>query len=192
MGYCRERRYQKKQALAVNRLHYKHYKENRMNPGHTFGTVARRKTMKIGIFLLFILLSATTALAAVPGNILGAWKTDGGDSKVELIRCGDKICGKIIWLKVPRYIDRVDGPVGKIKVDRKSPDKSQRNRPILGLQVIKGLTATGNNLWENGLCYDPESGRSYTCKMKLASPDRLELRGYIGVSLIGRTFSLTR
>jgi uncharacterized protein (DUF2147 family) len=148
--------------------------------------------MKIGIFLVIILMAATTALAAVPGTILGAWKTDGGDSWVELFRCGEKICGKIVWLKVPRYIDSVDGPVGKTKVDRKNPDPAQRHRPILGLQVLKGLTAKGNNRWENGICYNPESGRSYTCKMKLTSPGRLDLRGFIGLSLFGRTFGLTR
>jgi uncharacterized protein (DUF2147 family) len=123
---------------------------------------------------------------------LGTWKTDGGDSQLELFTCADKICGKIVWLKVPRYIDVNDGPVGAIKVDRKSSDPALRNRPILGLQVMKGLTAKGGNRWDNGVCYDPESGRSYKCKMRLSSPGRLELRGYIGISLIGRTFALTR
>ncbi len=111
---------------------------------------------------------------------------------MELFRCGGKICGKIVWLKIPNYIDSNDGPVGKKKVDRKSPNPGLRNRPILGLQVMKGLTAKGDKRWENGTCYDPETGKSYKCKMQLASPGRLELRGYVGISLIGRTFGLTR
>ena len=57
---------------------------------------------------------------------------------------------------------------------------------------MKGLTAKGDKQWGNGTCYDPESGKSYKCKMKLTSPRRLELRGYIGISLIGRNFVLTR
>ena len=148
--------------------------------------------MKIWTFFATVLLTATTAFGAGPSDILGSWKTDGGDSQLELFRCGEKICGKIVWLKVPNYIDSEDGPVGTTKVDRKNPDPALRNRPILGLQVIKGLTAKGNNRWENGTCYDPETGKSYKCKMRLASPDRLELRGYIGISLIGRNFVLTR
>jgi len=148
--------------------------------------------MKACMVLLAVLLAATTAFGAVPAGIVGSWKTDGGDSQLELFKCGEKICGKIVWLKVPKYIDSNDGPVGKTKVDRKSPDPALRNRPILGLQVMKGLTAKGANRWENGTCYDPESGRSYKCKMNLSAPGRLELRGYVGISLIGRTFALTR
>lgn len=75
---------------------------------------------------------------------------------------------------------------------RKNPDPALRNRPILGLPVMKGLTAKGANRWDNGYCYDPETGKSYKCKMYLKSPKRLELRGYIGISLIGRDFVLTR
>jgi uncharacterized protein (DUF2147 family) len=148
--------------------------------------------MKIFTIAAALLLAATTAFGAVPANILGSWKTDGGDSKLEFFKCGEKICGKIIWLKVPKYIDSNDGPVGTTKVDRKSPDPKLRSRPILGLQVMKGLTAKGANQWDSGICYDPETGKNYKCKMRLSAPDRLELRGYIGISLIGRTFALTR
>jgi len=148
--------------------------------------------MWIWTCMTIVLLTATTAIGAVPNNILGTWKTDGGDSQLEFFQCGDKICGKIVWLKKPNYIDRKDGPVGTTKVDRKNPVPTLRNRPILGLQVMKGLTATGNNRWEKGICYDPETGKSYKCKMQLAGPNRLNLRGYIGISLIGRNFALTR
>jgi len=142
--------------------------------------------------LAAILLAAATASGAGQGDILGPWKTDGGDSLLEFFKCGDKICGKITWLKAPNYIDRKDGPVGKTKVDRKNPNPALRNRPILGLEVMKGLTPKGANRWGNGACYDPETGKSYKCKMSLKSPKHLELRGYIGISLIGRDFSLTR
>jgi len=147
--------------------------------------------MKILIFFVSLLLTATTAFGAGP-SILGIWKTDGGDSKLELFRCGTKVCGKIVWLKVPRYIDSVDGPIGKTKIDWKNPEPALRKRPILGLQVVKGLTAKSNYRWDKGTCYDPETGKDYKCKMQLVSPDRLDMRGFIGVSLIGRTFSLSR
>lgn len=148
--------------------------------------------MKVWTLFVTILLTTTTAFAAGPDDILGLWNTAGGDSRLELFKCANKICGKIVWLKVPKYIDSADGPIGKIKVDRKNPDPAVRNRPILGLQVMQGLTARSGNRWDSGKCYDPESGRSYKCKMQLASPERLNIRGYIGISLIGRNFSLTR
>jgi uncharacterized protein (DUF2147 family) len=148
--------------------------------------------MKAWTFLATILLTATTTFGAGPSDIIGSWKTEENDSLLEFIRCGEKICGKIVWLKHPNYMNNKDGPVGKIKVDRKNPNPALRTRPILGLQVMKGLTAKGNNRWGNGTCYDPETGKSYKCKMQMASPDRLELRGYIGISLIGRNYTLTR
>jgi uncharacterized protein (DUF2147 family) len=148
--------------------------------------------MKVLAFLATVLLTATTAIGAGPGDVLGSWNTTGGDSQLELFKCGEKICGKIVWLKVPNYISAKDGPVGQIKVDRKNPDPALRSRPILGLQVMSGLTAKGDKRWGSGSCYDPQTGKNYKCKMLLASPDRLEMRGFIGISLIGRTFVLTR
>jgi len=148
--------------------------------------------MKLLIVIAAVLLTAATAFGAGPGDIFGAWNTAGGDSKLELFKCGTKVCGKIVWLKVPSYIDPVDGPVGKTKVDWKNPNPAVRKRPILGLQVVKGLTARSNYRWDKGTCYDPETGKEYKCKMQLIAPDRLDLRGFIGVSLLGRTFSLTR
>ena len=148
--------------------------------------------MKIWAVITTIILTASNVSGAISDNILGAWKTDGGDSQVELFRCRDKICGKVIWLKVPNYIDRNDGPVGVKKTDRNNPVPALRNRPIVGMLVMKGFTANGSNRWERGICYDPHTGKSYRCKMKLASPGRLELRGYIGIALIGRTFGMSR
>lgn len=148
--------------------------------------------MKVWTFMATILLTATTTFGAGQSDILGSWKTEEDDSILEFFRCGEKICGKIVWLKQPNYMNNKDGPVGKTKVDRKNPNPALRTRPILGLQVMKGLTARANRRWVNGTCYDPETGKSYKCKMKLASPNRLELRGYIGISLIGRNYTLTR
>ena len=146
----------------------------------------------IRAFSVAVMLAAATACGANPNDVIGPWQTDGESSSVEIFRCGEKLCGKIVWLKNPNYVSSSDGPVGMPKVDRKNPDPALRNRPIIGLQVIEGLTATGNNRWEHGTCYDPESGNSYQCKMRLEKPGRLEVRGFIGISLLGRTYVLTR
>lgn len=148
--------------------------------------------MNIWTGVAVVLLTATTAFSAGPDDVLGLWKTAGGDSQLELFRCRDKICGKVVWLKVPKYIDSADGPVGKTKVDRKNPNPALRNRPILGLMVMQGFTPKGSNRWVNGTSYNPETGKSYKSKMQLKSSKRLELRGFIGISLIGRNLVLTR
>lgn len=148
--------------------------------------------MKLSILFLLILLCAANAFAYGMEEIVGRWRTAGDSSEVEFYRCGEKLCGKVAWLKNTNYINSKDGPIGTPKTDRKNPDATLQNRSILGLQVIEGLTATGEHRWENGSCYDPESGNSYKCKIHLASPGQLEIRGFIGFSVLGRTYTLTR
>lgn len=148
--------------------------------------------MKFLIYSAAILLVTATSCGAGSPDVIGAWKTAGNSSKLEIFTCGEKLCGKVVWMKNPNFIDANDGPVGAPKFDRKNPDPALRNRPILGLQVIEGLTVAGNGTWEHGKCYDPESGNTYRCKMHMTSPDRLEMRGYVGIPLFGRTYSLTR
>jgi uncharacterized protein (DUF2147 family) len=115
-----------------------------------------------------------------------------GESKVEIFMCGEKFCGKIIWLKNPIYTDSNDGQVGTSIIDRKNPDPALRSRPLIGLRILEGFTAEGYNTWGNGTCYDPISGKTYRGKIHQPAPDRLELRGYIGIPLFGRSSVWTR
>jgi len=148
--------------------------------------------MKILTCLMTLLLSAAPSFGADVNGILGIWKTEMDESKVEVFTCGDKICGKIVWLKNPVYTDSRDGEVGTPLLDRKNPDPGRKNRPIIGLQIMDGFTELGGNTWGNGTCYDPKSGNTYRGKIHLAAPDRLELRGFIGIPLFGRTSVWTR
>jgi len=148
--------------------------------------------MKILTCFTILLLSATTAFCAGLNGILGVWNTELDESKVEIFRCGEKICGKIIWLKNPVYTDSRDGEVGTPVIDRKNPVPALENRPVLGLRILEGFVEQGDNTWGDGTCYDPKSGNTYRGKIHLDAPDRLELRGYIGIPLFGRTSVWTR
>lgn len=143
--------------------------------------------MKSVTFFLFILLAASTAFSAGPNDILGIWRTESDEAKVEIFQCGAKICGKIIWLKNPNYTDSNDGQIDTPIIDHKNPDPALRSRPVLGLKILEGFTPEDGNSWGNGTCYDPKSGKAYRGKIHLAAPDRLELRGYIGIPLFGRS-----
>lgn len=110
--------------------------------------------MKILTSFMIILLVATIAFSAGPNDILGIWKTEGDESKVEIHRCGEKICGTIIWLKNPIYTDSRDGAVGTPVIDRKNPDPALKSRPVLGLRLLEGFSAEDDNTWGNGSCYD--------------------------------------
>jgi uncharacterized protein (DUF2147 family) len=148
--------------------------------------------MKISLWFTLLLLTATTACGADSSDILGIWKTEKDEAKVEIFSCGEKICGKIIWLKNPLYTDSRNGEFGTPLLDHNNPDPALRKRPILGLQILAGFTPAAGNNWVNGTCYDPKSGNTYRGKIHLAASDRLELRGYIGIPLFGRTSVWTR
>lgn len=67
-----------------------------------------------------------------------------------------------------------------------------RTRPLIGMQFMKGFEYDGDNKWDEGTIYDPESGKTYSCYMKMLGKDKMEVKGYIGISLIGRAQTWTR
>ena len=149
----------------------------------------RTVSIPVGMFLL----SLSVAFAAGEGNILGLWNTPGNDCKMEIFKCGDKYCGRIAWLKEPYYpADDDQGMAGRVVVDRQNPNPDLRTRPLIGLQIVEGLTYNAKNVWEKGTIYNPENGKVYRCRMTLSDSDRLEVRGFIGIPLLGGTSVWTR
>lgn len=122
-----------------------------------------------------------------PDACLGTWLTGSKKGHVQIYKQGDKYFGKIVWLKEPN-----DPATGKPRTDAKNPDVLQKNRHLLGLVNLRDFKYEGNNTWEDGKIYDPETGKEYSCKIKLTNANQLDVRGFIGVSLIGRTDSWVR
>jgi uncharacterized protein (DUF2147 family) len=143
--------------------------------------------------ILFGFAFLSPAYAASADDVLGAWVTQKGNSKVTIYKCGkskDKFCGKITWLKEPNY-PADDKMAGQAKVDRENPDASKHTRPIMGLNLVWGFKFDGSK-WVDGKIYNPEDGKTYSCFMELESPNKLKVRGYVGVSLLGKTVHWTR
>jgi len=142
---------------------------------------------------LIIGLLTTPVYADGPDGVLGMWMTAGGKARVEITKQGDVYGGSIVWLKEPLYpADDEQGMGGKPKVDRNNPDKSLRGQAIIGLKLVQGFKYAGDNVWNDGTIYDPESGKTYSCKMTLMMDGSLRVRGYVGISLFGRTEIWTR
>ena len=150
--------------------------------------------MKISIFAAIICLALSAACYAVNGDdILGVWNNEEKDARIEVFRCDDKYCGKIVWIKEPNYPEgSTEGPPGTPRLDNHNPEPAHRTRPIFGLQIVKDFVFAGDSLWKGGTVYDPKNGKTYSGKIKLVSPDQLDLRGYIGIPLLGRTTTWTR
>lgn len=140
-----------------------------------------------------ILVSGTAVHAVEKDDILGVWLNQEKDAKIEIFSCEEKYCGKIVWLKEPNYLpDSKDGIPGMPKLDHNNPDEALRKVPVIGLQIVHGLTYAGKSRWKKGRIYDPKNGKTYSAKIKLVDPHQLDLRGYIGISLLGRTATWTR
>jgi len=145
--------------------------------------------MKSILTLLFIVLSAPIVFAQDVANaILGTWKNGEGTGHIEIYKTtSGHYAGKIVWLKEP-----IDEETGKPKLDKRNPDKSKRTMPTLNLVNLHGFTYDPKDKEWNGFIYDPKNGKEYDCRAELKDANTLKVRGYIGISLIGRTDTWTR
>jgi uncharacterized protein (DUF2147 family) len=124
--------------------------------------------------------TATTSAFAAAAPINGRWLTQDRDAIVEVGPCGDTICGR-----VAKFLVRP--PQGNDQKDTKNPDPKLRNRRLLGMAVVYGLKADGNE-WK-GTIYDPKSGRSYRSVVYLAKNGTLKVKGCFGPICRGQNWT---
>jgi uncharacterized protein (DUF2147 family) len=145
--------------------------------------VAVAPSAAAGLLLALGLFVGGRASAATP---VGIWYAEGGAAKVAIEPCGEELCGRVVWLRSPFDEDGCD------LQDRRNPDPTLRARKVEGLEILRGLTRRADGTWVNGRIYDPTTGNTYTCQLALDGDDRIRLRGYVGIPLIGRTTTWTR
>lgn len=135
--------------------------------------------MKKVFFIL--LVSVCYTLSAEGQTIFGKWKsidtkTGKTEAIIEVFKEENKAYAKIIEILNPADKD-------KICIYCKGKNK---NKPILGMVILDGLKKNGDE-WSGGKIIDPKNGNIYKCYIKLKDASTLKLRGYIGISLFGRT-----
>jgi uncharacterized protein (DUF2147 family) len=127
------------------------------------------------LLLILYLLAVITGFAQsnnLPNTINGIYWSPKKDAKIEIYEKAGHYFGKTIWMAIP----------GK---DKKNPKQVLRNRELLGLDLLTDF-AFDNGAYSGGEVYDPESGKTYDCIMTLKA-GQLKVRGYVGISLFGRT-----
>jgi len=139
-------------------------------------------TARTLVAAMAVLLTAFTSVrVARAGPPEGRWLTQDEGGVVEVYRCGDAFCGRLIWFRMQSLHDNPQA------LDVHNPTVGLRNKPLCGLVILSGFTPDGQDQWSGGSAYDPESGRTYSGEMTLKPDGHLSLRGYIGISLFGRS-----
>ena len=123
------------------------------------------------ILLFFTLLS----FAQSGDALIGTYMTDKNEGMVDITKKGNKYYGTLTWTKTPG------------KLDEFNPDAKQKTDKLAGKEILKDFVFDGKDLWHNGTIYDPKNGKTYSCKITRDDKGNLNVRGYIGVSMLGRT-----
>ncbi|CAN5157631.1 hypothetical protein BH10PSE7_BH10PSE7_09520 [soil metagenome] len=112
-------------------------------------------------FALAALMTVASAGMALAADPTGTWVMGNGKVTVKITKCrADALCAHIVDLKEPVYKD------GTKKIDKYNPDKSLRDRPLIGLALLQGMEASGEDQWE-GAIYNPDDGKTYSATMAL-------------------------
>jgi uncharacterized protein (DUF2147 family) len=139
--------------------------------------------------LLALLLLPLLPGAARASDPAGLWWAEGGSAQVEIRYCRDgALCGQVVWLRHP-----FDEHGCELR-DVENPQPALRSRPVAGLEILSDLRSSPENPgeWNGGEIYDPGSGRTYAVVVEMDGPDRLRLRGYLGIRILGRTTTWVR
>ncbi|MBS1643814.1 MAG: DUF2147 domain-containing protein [Bacteroidetes bacterium] len=143
--------------------------------------------MRWGLILMASLLSMCySPLFAQKDKLEGLWYNEEKSAKIDIYKAVDGYYwGKIVWLKEPNRD-------GKPKLDIKNSKEKLRTRPIMNMPILSRFTKDGDNTYDGGEIYDPKNGKTYSCTITYRNDNELGIRGYIGISLIGRTTTWTR
>jgi uncharacterized protein (DUF2147 family) len=131
----------------------------------------------------WVALISSGALAQ--GSPAGLWKTydDEGRQEKALVRIVEG--NGVLTGRIERLLDPADGrdPVCERCTDER------RGRPVLGMTILRDLRKTADaDGWDGGDILDPDDGRIYRARLRLRDGGRrLEVRGYVGLPLLGRS-----
>ncbi|MEM8895358.1 MAG: DUF2147 domain-containing protein [Bacteroidota bacterium] len=133
------------------------------------------------LFLAVGFLNVSEVLAN-GDDIIGIWKPSNERSMLKIDKEGDKYYAQVVWLLEPNDEN------GNPRTDINNPDESLRSTPLKGHRILKDLIYDEDEqVWTDGTIYDPNNGSTYSCTIEKKDDNTIEVRGYIGASIFGRT-----
>jgi uncharacterized protein (DUF2147 family) len=148
--------------------------------GQTMAGTRRRRRFG-ALAVLFGVALAVLASDEKESRILGNWLTESKDGIIQIsLGAGASYEGRIVGGSHPG------------RLDEKNPDPAQRSQPLRGQVILRNLRYDGDGKWSGGTIYEPDTGRAYKCLVELIAPDTIKMRGFIGISLLGKSQTWTR
>lgn len=135
--------------------------------------IFRFSKLSAGAIAAALMLASAVAAQGPNGDVSGVWIDHTGQGAVEIAPCGNRVCGRVVWLKDPEH-------------------RSRSGKRICGAQVLGDLRKEGGNLWDSGWIYNPEDEERFSASLQLANADTLMVTGYLGIKLLGETFTWKR
>lgn len=142
---------------------------------------------KMTIIMLLVSFFSVAGRHSGGDDIVGTWLVGNKEAHVSIFKSGKYYYGKISWLRNP------NDEHGNPKTDLNNRDEHQHGKHILGLLLLKSFEYNASeNSWEKGTIYDPQNGKTYSCKLLMTNMNTMEVRGYVGIAMIGRTDTWTK
>ena len=147
----------------------------------------------IRLSLCFALLSLNAAAAAnpAPDGPFPAefWVSQKDGWTVKTATCDGGLCAYLVDFKL-----KPNDPPGYQPVDEHNPDRKKRGERMCNHMMMGGFHPSDdkNVTWDGGWIYDPDSGSTYDGKITIVDQNTVKLRGFIGISLFGKTLVLRR
>jgi uncharacterized protein (DUF2147 family) len=155
----------------------------RISSSNLEGPTMNRIVRYILCSLFFVVATGSAAIHAQEASAMGTWLTQKSDGRIQVSRCGQGICGKVVWLK-----DAVDPTTGKPMTDSKNPNPTLAARPMVGVQLFINMNPTGPTSWA-GRIYNADDGGTYESKVKVTGADTLYVEGCLGAFCGGETWT---
>ena len=138
------------------------------------------------LFLLLFTVISFSSFSQKNSDVTGEWYNAEKDAIITIFEDNSTLSGKITWMLNPNDEN------GNPKKDPLNPNKDLRDRDRLGLVMMTNFAYQKDNVWDGGTLYDPKTGKTYSGMLTLKDKDILNLRGYVGIALLGRTSTWTR
>jgi uncharacterized protein (DUF2147 family) len=131
---------------------------------------------RIYCFAAAAMLALVAIIPTNAADVTGLWLIQDTTARVRIFRCGELMCGNVVWLSQP-----LDAVTGKPQTDKLNADPEKRSRAMLGVAIFLGLQRNNEeNKWV-GRIYNPDDGSTYRGSIGLIDQSQLKVEGCVTI-----------